>query len=91
MRSPVTERADEAPAAPDAAARMLRGMAEALKSASSLLVLGAVFFLLVTPVALILRFAGRRPLDLGFEPGRQSYWIERRPPGPPPDSMSRPF
>lgn len=90
MKSPVTEGADGT-AAPGPAAGLLRGMAEALASAVSLLILATVFFLLVTPAALILRWTGRRPLELGFESRRKSYWIERRPPGPPPESMSRTY
>lgn len=46
-------------------------------------VLGVVFFLVVTPIGLLLRAAGKRPLALRFEPARESYWQERRiPPGP---------
>ena len=34
----------------------------------------AVYFLIVTPVALLLRLAGRDPLERRIEPGRASYW-----------------
>jgi hypothetical protein len=37
-------------------------------------ILAAVFYAGVTPVALLGRLFGRRFLDLGFEPGRKSYW-----------------
>ena len=45
------------------------------------LVLGFLFFAVITPMALIMRMMGKDPLRLGFEPGADTYWIERRPPG----------
>lgn len=52
----------------------------------------AVFFLVViTPVALLLRAFGKRPLRLAMEPDAPTYWIERRPPGPAPETMTRQF
>ena len=55
------------------------------------IMMGLVFFLAVTPVALIMRMRGKDPLRLRFDRGAQSYWIERTPPGPAPDSMPRQF
>jgi hypothetical protein len=55
------------------------------------LVMGLLFFLVLTPLALAMRLAGRRPLQLGSEPDSPSYWIERRPPGPEPETMRRQF
>jgi hypothetical protein len=40
-------------------------------------ILVIVFFVGVTPVALIARITGKRFLDLGFEPERKSYWVPR--------------
>lgn len=54
-------------------------------------VLGLVFFSTVTPTALILRLTGKDPMTLRFEPERQSYWIRRDPPGPPPETMKNQF
>ncbi len=46
-------------------------------------VLGIVFFFVVTPIGLLLRVAGKRPLDVRFDRTRASYWQERTaPPGP---------
>ncbi|MCA9055437.1 MAG: hypothetical protein KDA75_16465, partial [Planctomycetaceae bacterium] len=45
----------------------------------SVLVLGILYFGLMTPIACISRFAGRDPLQLRSP--ANSYWI-RRPPGP---------
>ena len=55
------------------------------------LVMGLLFFATVTPIALLMRIFGKRPLDLAFEPDAKSYWIERDPPGPEPGSMKRQF
>lgn len=55
----------------------------ALSAVVTPVVLGVVFFLVVTPIGLVLRAAGKRPLALRFEPARASYWEERRiAPGP---------
>jgi hypothetical protein len=55
------------------------------------LIMGLLFFLALTPMALIMRAMGKRPLRLGFDPAARSYWIERRPPGPAPDTMPNQF
>ena len=38
-----------------------------------------VFFIGITPIALIARLVRKRFLDLGFEPDRESYWEKRKP------------
>ena len=55
------------------------------------LVMGILFYLTVTPTGLIMRAFGKVPLHLKFNPGADSYWIERNPPGPEPESMNRQF
>lgn len=50
------------------------------------IVLGAIFFLLITPVALLGRAFGRDPL-LMRKRSVASYWTSRDPPGPPPESF----
>ncbi len=55
------------------------------------LVLGLLFFLVFTPMALVLRALGKDPLRLRFDPGAKSYWIARAPAGPPPQSMRDQF
>jgi hypothetical protein len=52
---------------------------------------GLVFFFVVTPTGLLIRRLGRDALRLHFDPGAASYWIDRKPPGPAPDTMSRQF
>jgi len=54
-------------------------------------VLGLLFFVALTPIALLMRVLGRTPLNLGFDRAARSYWIDRRPPGPAPDSMRQQF
>ena len=55
------------------------------------LVLGVMFYGVITPFGLAMRGAGRDPLRKRFDPLAQSYWIERRPPGPAPETMSNQF
>lgn len=54
-------------------------------------VMGLVFFTTVTPIALVMRLLGKDPLRLRFDSAAPTYWIERRPPGPAPDTMRRQF
>ena len=54
-------------------------------------VMAFLFFSTVTPIALFLRWRGKDPLRLKLDPAARSYWIDRTPPGPPPDTMPRQF
>jgi hypothetical protein len=54
-------------------------------------VLGLLFFLVVTPVGFLMRLTGKDPLRLRADSGADSYWIVRQPPGPAGDSMSDQF
>jgi hypothetical protein len=38
-----------------------------------------------------MRFVGKTPLQLGFDRNARSYWIERQPPGPAPETFRRQF
>ena len=40
-------------------------------------ILALVFFLVMMPVGWLLRLFGKRPLAVGFDKDRDSYWIER--------------
>ncbi len=55
------------------------------------LVMGLLFYFTITPMALIMRLIGKDPLRRDFEPEAKSYWIERRPAGPAPESMRHQF
>ena len=54
-------------------------------------VMGLMFFVVITPTGLAMRALGKRPLNLRFEPDLETYWIARTPPGPPPSSMTQQF
>ena len=55
------------------------------------LILGVVFFLIITPIAVVRRLLGKDSLHLKSKPGLESYWVDRNPPGPRPGSMTRQF
>jgi hypothetical protein len=54
-------------------------------------VMGLLFYLIVTPIGLVFRWLGNDPLRLRFDRSLDTYWIERRPPGPSADTMPRQF
>lgn len=54
------------------------------------MVLSVIFFVLITPVALITRLFGRDELGLK-KTDVSSYWIDRVPPGPERDSFKNQF
>jgi hypothetical protein len=53
--------------------------------------LGILFYGVLAPIGLLVRLTGKDPLRLKLDAGADSYWIARRPPGPPPDSMTNQF
>jgi hypothetical protein len=55
------------------------------------LVMGLLFFGALTPVAAIMRLCGKDSLRLKRDDKLSTYWIERRPPGPAPDSLNQAF
>lgn len=55
------------------------------------IVLGVLFYGVLTPVGAVIRLTGKDPLRLKLDPDADSYWIPRKPPGPPPDSMTNQF
>jgi hypothetical protein len=54
------------------------------------LVLGTMFFVLITPIALITRLFGRDELKIK-KSFLKSYWVDRLPPGPPSNSFKDQF
>jgi hypothetical protein len=54
-------------------------------------VLAIMFYLVVTPMGLLMRVFARNTLQLRRDPAAESYWVKREPPGPQPDSMPRQF
>jgi predicted membrane metal-binding protein len=55
------------------------------------LVLGIMFYLVITPTGLLMRAVGKDPLRLKLDRNLATYWIERVPPGPPPESFKDQF
>jgi hypothetical protein len=55
------------------------------------LVLGLMFFAIITPVAAITRLFGGKLLSLGYDKTAASYWVRRSPPGPAPDTIRNQF
>jgi hypothetical protein len=62
-----------------------------LSRVMSPVMMAVMFYLAITPMALIMRLFGANLLRLGFDRANPSYWIERDPPGPAPESMSQQF
>jgi hypothetical protein len=54
------------------------------------IVLGAMFFVLISPIAIITRLFGRDELKIN-KSFVQSYWVDRLPPGPSSDSFKNQF
>jgi predicted membrane metal-binding protein len=54
-------------------------------------VMALLFYVTVTPIALLMRLLGKDPLRLRRDPDAASYWINRTPAGPAPDSMKNQF
>ena len=53
--------------------------------------LGILFYGVFFPIGIVMRIAGKDPLRLKRDADAASYWIARKPPGPPPDSMTHQF
>src|SRR6476620_10755815 len=53
------------------------------------IVMGAMFYLVFTPIGLLFRLLGKDPLRLRLDRGAASYWIHRDPAAP--DSMANQF
>ena len=63
----------------------------ALHGIVSPIVLGFLFYLVITPIGILMRMTGKDPLGLAMRDSDRSYWIDRSPPGPAPDSMRHQF
>lgn len=55
------------------------------------LVLGLMFFVIITPLALFIRLFGGKLMALDFDKSQSSYWIRRSPPGPEAESIRNQF
>ncbi len=66
--------------------RLWMKLAEALGWFSTRVILSSFFYLVLTPVGLVMRLMRRDPLDLAWKDGRQSYWKDKE---PIPESLER--
>ena len=64
---------------------------ELLHRITSPIILGVMFFLVITPVGFLMRLAGKDLLRMKLDPNCTSYWIRREPPGPEKISLKRQF
>lgn len=58
---------------------------------TSPILLGVMFFGVITPIGFLMRRAGKDLLRTKFDPQCTSYWIRREPPGPEKSSLKRQF
>jgi hypothetical protein len=70
--------------------RLWYGLGMLLGKIISPVVLGFIFFVLITPVSLLTRLFGRDELKIKKR-NVESYWVERSPPGPPADSFKNEY
>ena len=55
------------------------------------LVMGLLFYLIITPFGLFMRLTGKDLLHLKYDSEVQSYWILRVPPGPSPETIKNQY
>jgi hypothetical protein len=70
--------------------RLWYGLGLLLGKIVSPIVLGLIFFVLITPVSLVTRLFGRDELKMKKR-NLESYWTDRLPPGPPSDSFKNQY
>ncbi|MCI0484529.1 MAG: SxtJ family membrane protein [candidate division NC10 bacterium] len=70
--------------------RVWMQVAHALGWFNTRVLLGMVYFLVMTPIGILMRLMGRDPLDRHLK-DRPSYWVERRRHGDPRGSMEHRF
>lgn len=71
--------------------RLWMQFGELLAKVISPIAMGIVYFGVITPLALVMRLFGKRPLELSPRKDLASYWQTREPPGPDPQSMKDQF
>lgn len=64
---------------------------ELLHRVTSPIILGVMFFLVITPIGFLMRLAGKDLLRMKIDRDCSSYWIRREPPGPEKSSLKRQF
>lgn len=59
--------------------RLWMKLAEGMGFVMTRVLLGAFFFLILTPVGLVFRVIGRDSLHTAFRDGKPTYWIDKQP------------
>jgi ABC-type uncharacterized transport system permease subunit len=62
--------------------RVFARVARVVTAALTFLVLSLTFFLIITPMGLVMRLVGKDPLTLKPAPDQPSFWVEVEPDGP---------
>ena len=70
--------------------RLWYGLGLLLGNIVSPIVLGVIFFVLITPISVITRLFGRDELKMKKRQV-ESYWVDRSPPGPSPHSFKNQY
>jgi hypothetical protein len=73
------------------AAWLGRKVADLLGRVIGMVSLALLFYLVITPFGLARRLFLRDPLRRRIDKGAKTYWVERQPPGPAPESMAHQF
>ncbi len=71
--------------------RLWTELAFLLQKITNPIVMGVLFYLLITPIGLLMRVFGKDPLNRKFDPHAESYWIKREPMGDSAESMRHQF
>jgi hypothetical protein len=71
--------------------RLWMGLARLLHRVVSPIVLGIMYYGMITPFGIVMRRFGHDPMRRRFDNRASSYWLERVPPGPAPDSLRNQF
>jgi hypothetical protein len=71
--------------------RLWLRLGAAIAAVANPVILAVLFALVVTPMAVLMRLAGKRPLHLKRDPGAVSYWIVPDPSAEAQSSMRRQF
>jgi Saxitoxin biosynthesis operon protein SxtJ len=71
--------------------RAWRRLALLLSKVTTPIVMGLLFFFVLTPVGVVMRLTGQDPLRLRFERDSPSYWLGRTSPGDRQTSMTKQF
>ena len=55
------------------------------------IVMAILFYTIFAPAGVLIRKMGKDPLNTRFDPNAVSYWKQRVPPGPAPETIANPF